>query len=131
VRTWTLALNPCWLAATLLVVGCDNECDFTGTRCNGDTVEQCGGVDQQVGRRVETFPCTEPNSACAEGADETAACVHSPATACDPDTFTPSCDGDLLLRCLLMIEHVEADDCTERDPPMRCQPDPDTTVNCH
>ncbi len=89
-----------WLLSTVLVAaaygGCRNECDFV-ERCQGDTRQVCGGIDQLIGRKVSEEPCLAPNEACVlEGLR--ALCVRAPLTRCEPG-FVDRCEGSVWVRC--------------------------------
>lgn len=101
-------------------LACRNQCDFF-ERCNGHVREVCGGVDQMIGRKIESYPCTGANPVCVSLDEYHARCVFEPATRCD-DGYDPRCEGDLLLACMESIyinpgpadrRFVVATDCTE------------------
>jgi hypothetical protein len=73
-----------------------NDCDFGGTRCAGSAVEQCGGVDQQIGRTIERTPCLDLNPVCVSRGSE-AYCAASETRTCTPGETR--CEGNVLLRC--------------------------------
>ena len=73
-----------------------NDCDFSGTRCAGGAVEQCGGVDQQIGRTIKRTPCVGLNPVCVSGGSE-AYCAASESRTCTPGETR--CDSDVLFRC--------------------------------
>lgn len=75
---------------------CGNQCDFF-ERCVGNVRQQCGGVDQCIGRRVWEEPCVAPNAACVETGQQ-AECGRSPVERCD-GSFVHRCEGSLLLVC--------------------------------
>lgn len=130
---------PCaaLVGLALAASACNNECSFF-ERCNGDVLEICGGADQMVNRKIEPYPCEEPNSICRSFDDDNARCVHESATICD-DGFTPRCDGDLLLSCPRSrytsdapqeTRYAIATDCTELDDPSLSGYAPDATGRC-
>jgi hypothetical protein len=83
------------VSALVLLTAC-NECDFLEKRCSGNAVEQCGAVDQQVGRTVARTPCVAPNPSCVqEGKD--AFCAVSATGSCTPGQRR--CDGNTRLEC--------------------------------
>ncbi len=89
----------CTALFTLTVfVACGNECSFW-ERCRGNILEICGeGPDQMFGRKINSFPCEQPNPVCIELPGEHAMCVTDPVTACD-DTFDSYCKGNVLYAC--------------------------------
>jgi hypothetical protein len=101
------------LASTLLLASTAacNDCDFTGRRCKDGAVEQCGGVDQVIGRTVSRTSCQGINPVCVEGGGD-AVCAVSEARGCA--VGATRCDGDHLLRCKAPGVEV-ALDCTKVD----------------
>ena len=100
------------LALFALLLPACNECSFW-ERCDGDTLLVCGsGVDQQVGRKIERYDCATPNATCRE-VDEHAFCVADGGLACDPATFVPSCEGDLLRSCPADVGYELVTDCLD------------------
>ncbi|MFW5968403.1 MAG: hypothetical protein ACOCV2_12835 [Persicimonas sp.] len=102
----------------VLWTGCwTNECRFT-ERCEGDVRQVCGsGPDHIVGRKVNDFPCEDPNPECIEYEERSATkamCVRGRQIQCDSDAFEESCDGDTAIRC---VEGYEvAEDCSQHGP---------------
>lgn len=91
---------------------CGNECDFF-ERCNENVREVCGdGVDQMVGRKIRSTPCTAPNGACVQG-ENWAECVVAPVTSCDAGL--PRCEGPIGIDCgrgHLPDSYLVAEDCS-------------------
>lgn len=111
------------LSASIIIVaglwaGCGtNECSF-GERCRADVRQVCGsGPDHIVGRKINEFPCEDPNPECIEYEERSstrAMCVRGEDRECDSDTFEEYCDGDNAVRC---VEGYEiAEDCTYEGP---------------
>lgn len=88
---------------SLLALSACNECDFR-ERCNGDTHETCGGIDQIIGRDIIAEPCLAPNGTCVQVGNE-AACVVAPLTPCGAER----CEGSVSYSCVL--GHEQALDC--------------------
>jgi hypothetical protein len=76
--------------------GC-NDCDFVGRRCAGNAVEQCGGVDQQVGRGITRTACEGVNPVCVQPSAEVALCAVAADKRCT--TGERRCDGNTLVQC--------------------------------
>ena len=110
--TFTL-LGIVWVMANFLPA-CGNDCDFF-ERCNGNTKEVCGGVDQIVNRKIQSFPCEAPNALCVELNEHQAECVHDPETVCDASTNSV-CDGNAMVFCDLNLSLMVAMDCTSCAP---------------
>lgn len=87
-----------------------NQCDFF-RRCNGNVVEQCGGIDQMFNRRVERYDCQQNERVCAEIDSSRATCVSAPATECHPAAFIDRCDDNTYVRCDDASRYVERGDC--------------------
>ena len=90
-------MSRVWLVlGSLLAAGCTcgNECNFF-ERCDGSVLEQCGGVDQMINRKILAIPCVAPNGTCVEES-ESAKCVLTPATRCDAGT---QCLGSVAAEC--------------------------------
>jgi hypothetical protein len=85
-----------------------NDCDFLGKRCANNAVEQCGGVDQQIGRTVERTPCVALNPVCVSQGSSAHCAVAATAT-CTPGEAR--CEGNVLIRCGPLGFQVAAD-CT-------------------
>jgi hypothetical protein len=104
------AVGTVFLGALVFVGGC-NECDFL-ERCEGNTRQQCGGIDQQFGRKIDSTVCARPNPVCAEIGDATAVCAWDPVTKCGRD-FVAYCQNGAVLSCSEWPEGVVvAEDCT-------------------
>jgi hypothetical protein len=105
-------LVPGMLAlACVTSAGC-NDCDFH-QRCNGDVVEECGGVDQSIGRHVESKPCAGLNPHCVEASDKEAFCASSkdrsctpPASRCESRAILVTCDRgfEVTTDCSAIVE---------------------------
>ena len=114
----------------VLTSSCRNQCDFS-ERCDGQTREICGGVDQIVNRRVERVPCNAPNDACVEISSSVTACVRGPVMPCD-ETFRSRCEGSLRLYCsaspffapvAFPARFIAAEDCSARSAGGACVTD--------
>lgn len=141
VRTGQAFLLLGWVAlAVAYAVGtssCKNECDFT-ERCDGQTREICGGVDQIVNRRVERVACGAPNDACVAISSNVTACVRGPVTPCD-DSFASRCEGSLRVYCSVSpfftpvdfpARFIAAEDCSARSAGGRCVTDASRGAAC-
>lgn len=91
---------------TFFLAGCScgkracNPSAFT-SRCDGDVMEFClseraYGID--FGSHVQRTPCGEGN-VCHDFGTNQLGCAHPPLTRCEPETFTPTCDGARRLGC--------------------------------
>ena len=130
--TWQRAAR--WIIPLLLTLagvttsGCRacNDCDFTGARCNGNAVEQCGYADQVMGRRVRREPCKGLNPVCVPAtAEQSAVCARSAERRCKDDERR--CEGNTIVTCKHGVE--VAFDCSilkEGGP----NPDPDRRYFC-
>jgi hypothetical protein len=115
--------------------GC-NDCDFTEIRCNGNVVEQCGGVDQQIGRTVQRTPCAGLNPVCVQATPARAICATSAEARCSPGSGR--CEDNVVIQCREGFE--VATDCTQVKevvagmgavPAMyRCTAPPGATAEC-
>lgn len=99
---WDLrALGAVGLLATLLATAGCNECDFE-PRCEGNVMVTCGGIDQQVGRKVSRSACSAPNPVCVNG-PYGLFCARSAKPVCTPPSMpgqVSRCEGQTELRCL-------------------------------
>lgn len=91
-----------------LLHACGNECSYFEA-CDGDTLLVCGdGVDQQFGRKVYEVPCEAPNPVCVATSDEHAVCAVG-ADPCESDAAA-TCDGDVLLACVHVLQTFAVED---------------------
>jgi hypothetical protein len=109
------ALTCVFIAGVIGLMGadaCGNECNFY-QRCDGNTLELCGGgVDQLIGREVQRVPCEAPNPACVELEGGEALCATS-ATPCDVETYVGRCENDVAFACNGTWNREIAMDCSE------------------
>ncbi len=117
------------LACALLVTTprlfqCTNDCDFH-ERCKGNKRQVCGGVDQCVGRRIQSEPCAGDTPICVELTPYSAKCMSEQPPACDTATFEAHCEGDALVECV--GGHLLRTECGARE--MTCA-DIDDSVHC-
>ena len=95
-------MRSAWAAVWFVVAGVGvtgtyacNDCDFW-KRCKDNAVEQCGGIDQAIGRTIMRTPCVSLNPVCVSSASD-AYCASSDTRTCAPgDT---RCEGNVLFRC--------------------------------
>jgi hypothetical protein len=91
------------------LTACGNDCDFTGTRCNGEAVEKCGEEDQIFGRMVTTETCAGLNPHCIQVDPKEAICAIAADKRCTPPAAR--CEGTAnLIECKKGYE--VARDCT-------------------
>jgi hypothetical protein len=90
-------LLPVLLSLTCVTWSGCNDCDFTEIRCSGNAVEQCGGVDQQIGRTVQRTACEGVNPVCVQATERLAFCAGSSEKRCTPGERR--CEGDKLIEC--------------------------------
>src|SRR5687768_50866 len=88
---------PLLLGLTCVAWSACNDCDFAEIRCSGNAVEQCGGVDQQIGRTVERTACEALNPVCVQATERKAFCASSPEKRCQPGERR--CEGEKLIEC--------------------------------
>jgi hypothetical protein len=106
---WPARFLPLLLGlACVTTAGC-NDCDFLGKRCAGNTVEQCGHADQQIGRGVISTNCTGLNPTCVPVKDD-AFCAVSAEKRCTAEQSR--CEGNTRVRCNDAGFEV-ATDCTQ------------------
>lgn len=86
-----------------------NECDYW-QQCGEEPGELlvCGeGIDQQFGRTPRSITCPSPNATCVDVTDTYGACAFSQAPCAE--NAAPRCEGDVLVRCLMIGETAEAE----------------------
>jgi len=96
-RATFAAIAPLLLGLACVTWSGCNDCDFLGTRCAGNVVEQCGGVDQQIGRTVERTTCQGLNPVCVQANETRALCATSASARCTGSSSR--CEGNTVVEC--------------------------------
>ena len=93
---WSI-LSCCLLSTGSLA--CHDECHVGESRCNGNVLESCPGIDAWGPLHWESEgACEDPNPTCIEAGDQ-AACVAAPVAACATSQARVCADDADFLLC--------------------------------